>query len=136
MMKNILIMGIIMSMTAINSSYGQETLITHKQNESSFDIAEFQHNLTQKENLSIPLHEGVKLLEQLSQFELGRFLLLNKGLNGYWTAYVILHGPKKQNLHPLEAWVLHYAPSVRATQERFRIFQKVLQENLRDNING
>lgn len=87
-----------------------------------------------KENLSMPLHEEMDLLEQLSDFELGRFLLSNKGLNGYWTAYIILHGPKQQNLHPLEAWILHHSPSVKATQERFRIFQKVLQKNLRDNI--
>lgn len=132
MMKTILIMGIIMSATAINSRYGLKNLITHTKNEISFDISEFKNNLIKKENLSMPLHEEMNLLEQLSHFELGRFLLSNKGLNGYWTAYIILHGPKKQNFHLLEKWILHHAPSVKATQERFRIFQKVLQKNLRN----
>lgn len=74
------------------------------------------------------------MLDQLSEFELGRFLLVNKGLNGYWTAYIILHGTNRTPLLPLEDWILHHAPSVRATQERFRIFQRVLQKHLKDNI--
>lgn len=121
-----------MSIT-INSSYGSEILITHKKIEDSFDISHFRNTLEKKENLSLPLEEEMGLLEQLSQFELGRFLLMNKGLDGYWTSYIILQGPQQQNLHPLEAWILHDAPSVKATQERFGIFQKILQENLRQN---
>ena len=132
-MKNILIMGIIMGVTTINNIYGSEKLITHKQNESFFDLSKFKNTLNNKENLSMPLNEEMELLEQLSQFELGRFLLLNKGLNGYWTAYIILHGLKQQNLPPLETWVLRHAPTVKAAQERFRVFQKVLQEKLKDN---
>ena len=57
------------------------------------------------------------------QLKLSQFLLANKGLNGYWTAYVILHGPKKSDLHPLEDWLLISAPSFVATQQRFQIFK-------------
>lgn len=65
---------------------------------------------------------------------MGRFLLSNKGLNGFWTSYIILRGPKKNNLEPLEEWLLHKAPSVVATQERFKIFQTLLQNNVKDNM--
>lgn len=122
-----------MSILAFNS-YGSERFITHQNNENSFDLLQFRKDLEKKENRSLSLSEEVALLEQLSEFELGRFLLVNKGLNGYWTSYIILHGPQQENLHPLEEWILHHAPTVKATQERFRIFQKVLQENLKDNI--
>ena len=82
----------------------------------------------------ISFEEENELLRQLSEFELGRFLLKNKGLNGYWTSYVILQGPQKENLHPLEQWILHKAPVVKATQEHFQIFKLQLQKNLRNGI--
>jgi SAM-dependent methyltransferase len=46
--------------------------------------------------------DELSLLEQLSQFELGKFLLANKGLNGYWTSYIINLGKDVKNHHPLE----------------------------------
>lgn len=73
------------------------------------------------------------MLEEVVEFELGRFLLENKGLNGFWTAYVILHGPQKQNLSPLEDWALNKAPVVKATQERFKIFREHLQSRVKDD---
>lgn len=85
-----------------------------------------------EEDLVFPLKDELDLLNQLTQFELGRFLLKNKGLNGYWTAYVILHGPKIKGLSPLENWILHSSPVVKATRERFRIFQQKLQSLLKD----
>ena len=99
-----------------------------------FDLSFYQNQLKSKNNLLISFDEENELLRQLSEFELGRFLLKNKGLNGYWTSYVILQGPQKENLHPLEQWILHKAPVVKATQERFQIFKLQLQKNLRNGI--
>ena len=99
-----------------------------------FDLSFYQNQLKSKNNLLISFEEENELLRQLSEFELGRFLLKNKGLNGYWTSYVILQGPQKENLHPLEQWILHKAPVVKATQERFQIFKLQLQKNLRNGI--
>ena len=99
-----------------------------------FDLSFYQKQLKSKNNLLISFDEENELLRQLSEFELGRFLLKNKGLNGYWTSYVILQGPQKENLHPLEQWILHKAPVVKATQEHFQIFKLQLQKNLRNGI--
>ncbi|VVC75769.1 hypothetical protein AQUSIP_10630 [Aquicella siphonis] len=77
----------------------------------------------------------LELLEQLSQFEFGQFLLQNQGINGYWTHYMLTHpwrgrvtGKNQygQPLHDLEKFILDRAPTMLATQQRFMHF---LSEN-------
>lgn len=70
------------------------------------------------------------LLQQLSQFELGRFLLLNQGINGYWTHYILTYpwSSEKENLTFVERFILKRAPIMLATQERFEIFLKENQQ--------
>lgn len=103
-----------------------DQLLTHHIGEISdaigFDLLKYQQILMHKTSTCLPVDVSVDLLTQLTQFELGKFLLKNKGLNGFWTAYIIIHGPQMKNLHPLEQWILHHAPAVKATQERFEIF--------------
>lgn len=71
------------------------------------------------------------ILKQLSEFEFGRFLIQNQGINGYWTHYMLTHPwfgrktGKNQHgelLHPLEIFLLDRAPTMLATQQRFKIF--------------
>lgn len=126
-------MGIFMNSLALSSDTAEQ-LITHGGSDCILDISSLRSNLENKENLALPLDEEKDMLDQLFQFELGRFLLENKGLNGFWTAYIIIHGPKLGNLQPLEEWFLKAAPTVRATQERFGIFQQILQANLKDDM--
>lgn len=75
----------------------------------------------------------------LTEFELGRFLLSNLGLNGYWTSYVLLHPDKGRQtrlssdgtpLTDLEAWLLDRCPIFLATQERFRTFRQLTQPHI------
>lgn len=135
MIKSIKLLGTVIMALNTNLVNAENKLITHKdQSNSNISQSEYAKKLTDRTDLALPLNQELEMLQQLSEFELGRFLLLNKGLNGYWTSYLILHGLKKENLHPLEKWVLESAPAVRATRERFYIFQKVLQENLKNNI--
>jgi SAM-dependent methyltransferase len=72
----------------------------------------------------------------LQEFELGRFLIANRGLNGYWTSYVLLHPDRGREtrlssdgspLTELESWILDRCPIFLATQERFRIFRELTQ---------
>lgn len=107
-------------------------MITHGNN-TAFDLAFYLNRLENQANLVLPFDDTKALLEGFASFEFGRFFLINKGLNGYWTAYMIIHGPKKENLHPLEHWFLHRAPAVRATQERYHIFNRQLQKYLKSN---
>ena len=54
-------------------------------------------------------------LEEELNVDLGKILLKNKGLNG--------DGPKEKLSDPFNHWLVNEAPVVRATQERFSIFQ-------------
>lgn len=87
----------------VRLTHADNTLITHStQSHSKLHRADYAKILKNKNDLTLPLEQALEMLEQLGQFELGRFLLSNKGLNGYWTSYIILQGLKKENLHPLE----------------------------------
>ncbi len=110
-------------------------LISHEQNDFQFEQIVMRIRQQFKESGSEELEEKITLLHQLSDFELGRFLLSNKGLNGYWTSYVILKAIKKNNLSELEHWLVHEAPGFKATRERFHIFQQQAKNYLSDNIN-
>lgn len=81
----------------------------------------------------VTVKEQLELLEQLSQFDLGQFLLLNRGLNGYWTHYILTHPwfSRRKERHEnaltvLEQFLLDCAPVLLATQQRFEVF---LHEN-------
>ncbi|AIL65406.1 hypothetical protein NOVO_05170 [Rickettsiales bacterium Ac37b] len=103
---------------------------------------DFDHNIVQatekrlraSHNLALPLEEEISLLQEIIGFELGRFLLQNKGLNGYWTQYVILGDHSNLNQNSLEYWVFNKAPAVLATQERFSIFKQKTNEILKSNM--
>jgi cyclopropane fatty-acyl-phospholipid synthase-like methyltransferase len=84
--------------------------------------------------------EVLRLRSALAQFELGRFLLDNLGLNGHWTSYVLLHPERGRqtnvssdgtSLSELEAWLLNCCPIILATQERFQIARTLTQQHLR-----
>jgi len=82
------------------------------------------------------VEEQLKVLKQLTEFGIGQYMLLHKGLNGYWTRLFNLHR-KNPNEHPianeLEKFWLERAPEPLASQQRFEIFQKLLQQNIKDN---
>lgn len=89
-------------------------------------------------------HDDVRaVIEAFRQFELGRFLLENLGLNGYWTSYILLHPDQGRlsgqssdgsPLTELESWLLDRCPIFLATQERFRIFKQLTQPLLRSSM--
>jgi len=113
-----------LSMTSLNRS-----LLTHR-DEVPFDLSVYEKNLEASQNLTFSLEETRELLKELATFDVGRFLLANRGLNGYWTSYLILHGAQKENLCPLEKWILIQSPWITATRERFHIFQDQLRQRL------
>lgn len=83
----------------------------------------------------------LQVIEELCEFPLGRFILENRGANGFWTDYMISH-PKKGKISGLniegkpfnsvEDFLLNRCPVVVAHQERFSIFQRLAQENLKE----
>lgn len=113
---------------------------THAQLETLATITNKIKERLQKEGdkPEAPLQAQLALVDELSAFEFGRFLMLNGGLNGFWTQYMVLYPQWKKTtatpLHPLEQWLLEKAPIILATQERFLHFQTLLQKHLKDNM--
>lgn len=80
------------------------------------------------------------LLRELSNFEMGKFLLQNHGFNGYWTHQMVYEHPKQakakgkpyfDTLNQLERDFLTSFPTILATQERFTVFQRLLKNSIR-----
>jgi len=86
--------------------------------------------------------QQLETLDQLSQFDFGRYLLQNQGINGYWTHYMLTHpwfGRKTgknncgESLTNLENFLLDCAPTMLATQQRFEIFLRENQKQVKNN---
>lgn len=87
-------------------------------------VIEIEEQLRNSKSLTLPLETELSLLHELTKFELGKFLLQNKGLNGYWTRYIIIGDHSNVKEGSLEDWILTQGPVVCATQQRFAIFQQ------------
>ena len=102
-------------------------LITHEKADPPFDLQLEVKKLSSRKDLKLPTNEALAILYELNSFDLGRFLLRHRGLNGYWTSYIILGATNVYLDNNLEYWLVHKAPTVRATRERFYIFQDQLK---------
>jgi SAM-dependent methyltransferase len=78
----------------------------------------------------------LQILRELASFELGRFLLVNRGLDAYWTHQLVTHRPgaASANLSALERRLFESLPTALATRERFHNFQRQLQDRLTPGI--
>jgi len=77
--------------------------------------------------------QQLDLLEQLVEFELGRFLLQNRGLNAYWTHHLVTYPAHARTVdfsNDLHRLIYDSLPAVLATRERFGIFRQQLQARL------
>lgn len=98
-------------------------------------VAEIEKKITEKfKDSEIELKELNKYLSDLCDFDLGRFLIYNKGaLSGYWTYYVIMGYNSCVINNMTEKFILENSPSILATRERFGIFQKLLSTSIKEN---
>lgn len=101
---------------------------------NDFNIDKYRSRLESSNNLVLSLKDELSLLDQLTAFDLGKFLLKNKGLNGYWSSYIITGYMEKKKLHILEKWLVRKAPLIKATQERAEIFTEQLEKYLEDDF--
>lgn len=79
------------------------------------------------------LYSLIKLVDELSTFDLGKFLLVNRGLNGYWTDYVVNFPRNQINSLALLEQKLLSSSVFNATYERQQIFK---QENQKQVVTG
>ena len=124
-----------------------ETLLSHQISPEKFDIIfdKTRKRILEKgDQYHVTVSKQLELLDQLSQFDFGRFIIQNQGLNGYWTHYALLH-PKQRKItgknnqgvpfSELEKFMLNKCPVFLATQQRFEIFLNENQKSVSDNAN-
>ena len=131
-------------MNILNAQQPLSQNLSHEPREFSFEAAKqtIMDRIHSRGDLpDVSVENQLELLDQLSQFDLGKFLIERAGLNGYWTHYIISHPLKgrqsnpNQNhtpFHPLEDFLLNRAPTCLATQQRFVIFKTLIQDHLQD----
>ena len=113
--------------------------LSHAQRDSTFEEAVNRIVDKVKARGDLPyvsVARQLELITQLSEFDLGRFLLERGGLNGYWTHYLVTYPENDRNLpsNVLEAFMLKQAPTALATQQRFTIFKREIQARLHEGI--
>ncbi|HEY2809937.1 MAG TPA: class I SAM-dependent methyltransferase [Rhabdochlamydiaceae bacterium] len=119
--------------------------LSHEKREESFEKSLQKLLDKSKARGNLP-HANVEkqweLINALSQFDLGRFLIQHGGLNGFWTHYVVMHpfqgritglNNRKEKLNELESFLLDRAPTALAMQQRFVIFKQEIQKRVREN---
>jgi SAM-dependent methyltransferase len=96
-------------------------------------IEDTMNRLEKSDNLFLPLNETMDLLNELASFNLGRFLLHNRGLNGYWTSYIFRNNLDPDQIIGLESWLLNKSLYVMA-RERFYTFQEEIRKRLHSDM--
>lgn len=83
-----------LTMNILNAQQPPSQNLSHEQRELSFEAAKqtIINKIQSRGNLPyVSVEKQLELLDQLSQFDLGKFLIERTGLNGYWTHYIISH---------------------------------------------
>lgn len=106
-------------------------IISHSDSADKNSLIEFERRILELTKTHLPISEELEILNQLNEFPLGKFLLNNQGLNGYWTDYCVFKGYGQQITHPLERFLLNNCPGFLATQERFRLFQSQISYHIK-----
>jgi SAM-dependent methyltransferase len=118
---------------------------THTTTHDSFEeiVQSLQDSIQIRGDLPhISVEEQKKVIEDLMSFPLGRFILEMRGANGFWTDYMITY-PERRHTRlnreekPLSKWedfLLNRSPVVLASQERYKIFLKIAQSLIKEDI--
>lgn len=122
----------------------QNRLISHKVHSETLEsILKSARDRIQREGDKpyVSVARQLELLTHLSQFDFGRYLLQNQGINGYWTDYMLTHpwfgretgkNNRGEPMGELESFILNRSPLMLATQERFSIFLNENQKQVKD----
>lgn len=113
-----------------------EMLSHHAKDQNINDKIEQIKTRIQNHHETAEAQQRITLLEQLSEFELGQFLIQHGGLNGHWTHEVVTWNsvhPQRSFTNSIEQALFEKIPATLATRERFQIFKRLLQARLKHN---
>ncbi len=81
----------------------------------------------------ISLKELLSYIDRLTKFPLGRSLIETRAIDTFWTDFIITND-KYKSCSDLENFILTRSPFTTAWRELLENFQKLTQENLKNNI--
>lgn len=128
----------------MNQILNKEANRSHSKDQGSFSeiIQALKAKIGNRGHLPHVTIEGqLAIVDQMCEFPLGRYILERRGANGFWTDYMISHPDegRKSGLNiegkpfsAFEDYFLNRCPIVVAHQERFRIFQSLIQKYLKE----
>lgn len=113
------------------------TMVSHKttselslSEETKNIVYEIKNRLIENQSsLVLPLEDTLTLVDELATFDLGIFLLHNRGLNGYWTSYIFTEQCDSEDTHPLKYWLMENSLLCQA-RERFIRFKNLLKNEI------
>ena len=109
-------------------------LITHRSDK--YDVNEELEKIKARIMNGPEAEKRIKIFNQLCEFEYGRWLLVNRGLNAYWAAYLVYHDEIKngKQLHALEKVMLEKSPGVLSSKDRANRNAGILQKMIKSNM--
>ena len=123
-----------------------ESNLSHAQRSHSFEdgINALKQKILDRGDLPhVTCQRQLEIIDGFCEFPLGRFILDRRGANGFWTDYMISHPQKgkisglnieNKPLNNMEHFLLNQSPIVLAHQERFQIFQRLLQSFIKEHV--
>lgn len=121
--------------------------LTHTRKKNScFEatVKDLQNQIIARGDLPhVSIKQQLEILDQLASFPFGQFIIERGGANGFWTDYLISHPQKRKPsdlnhegkpFNSVENFLLNQCPVVLAHQERFQIYQKIIQERMQENM--
>ena len=110
-----------------------KNILTHETTECNFDevVERYRKKIIARgEKEGASTEELLNILKEMTQFEFGRNLLINRGANGYMTRYISLYQKRKDEYKiksSLEKLILE-SPMTIAYQQRFDVCQSLLKK--------
>ena len=114
----------------------ESTNKTHVKLDSHTEVVKkIKTKIVERGELShISVDRQLVLVDQLCSFPFGRYILERKGANGFWTDYLISYQNKEEVLPPVGEFILNRSLIVLSHRERFRIYQNLLQNLIKEDV--
>ncbi|MTI30649.1 class I SAM-dependent methyltransferase [Xanthovirga aplysinae] len=122
----------------------KKTLYSHRWKEDNLEliVQEIKERIAKEGNKPhVTVDRQLQILDEMLQFDFGRFLIQNKGLNGEWTDYFLCYPDRGKITHknnrgepftPMEKAFLERFPTFVRNQVRFKVELEVTQKYLKE----
>lgn len=95
-------------------------------------LSDYQKKINESSNLCMDPKEELSILDQLTQFEIGRALLSNGDIVAHWNSSIVSRSNSSFE-HPMEEWLVNKLPRIKAAKEYSDSLRSQLQKYIKIN---